>query len=536
MTLTIKQWLISLTAILLGSLILSIAVNWSFSNTLQQANHYQQKSSDAMILFSEVKFYIAQIQQYLTDVAATGERDAISDAEKHMELTRQNLDALKNLLPAKNKTIDILQTEVDQLYQTGIDMINAYINSGRDAGNAIMKRPETGFDDLALVVTNDLKELIKDLKTDYDLSNIALTNNVKQSKKFSIIINIIIFILGAIGLTLLFIKIIPPIEKLSRSLHDLNQGEGDLSRRLPVNSQDEVAEIIRSFNQFIDHLQHIIKQIIQSTEPLANAAQQVSVVSHNTNAGAEKQQIQTQGIVHSISEISSSIDNIADHAATAMKSSQEAESKAQDGHTVVENTVLSINELAAEVNRAADVIQRLEEYSDKIGSVLDVIKGIAEQTNLLALNAAIEAARAGEQGRGFAVVADEVRTLAGRTQQSTQEIQEMIERLQGAAREAVNVMANGHEKAQTSVTQASHAGSSLQDILHSISSIREMNAYIADTSEKQSVMVNKINNNIIEISHIAEQTSGSTHQLNSESEALVKQANQLENLVRRFKV
>jgi methyl-accepting chemotaxis protein len=182
------------------------------------------------------------------------------------------------------------------------------------------------------------------------------------------------------------------------------------------------------------------------------------------------------------------VQEVARNATEAAKAASHSDEEAQNGQAVVDRTINAIDALASEVDRAANVIHRLEQDSDKIGTVLDVIKGIAEQTNLLALNAAIEAARAGEQGRGFAVVADEVRTLASRTQQSTAEIQQMIERLQAGAQEAVSVMEDSRSRASDSVSSAQSAGQSLESITRSVASITDMNTQIASAADEQSAL------------------------------------------------
>ena len=203
---------------------------------------------------------------------------------------------------------------------------------------------------------------------------------------------------------------------------------------------------------------------------------------------------------------------------------------------MVERTINAIDALANEVDRAANVIHRLEQDSDQIGTVLDVIKGIAEQTNLLALNAAIEAARAGEQGRGFAVVADEVRTLASRTQHSTSEIQQMIERLQAGAQEAVSVMEDSRSRASDSVSSAQSAGQSLGSITQSVASITDMNTQIAAAADEQSAVAEEINKNIVNINHAAELAANGAQQTSAASTALAELAQDLQEMVGQFKV
>jgi methyl-accepting chemotaxis protein len=262
----------------------------------------------------------------------------------------------------------------------------------------------------------------------------------------------------------------------------------------------------------------------------------LTVVTEETRKGADKQQQETDEVAIAVNEMSASGQEVARNANSAADAAHNADVAADNGRQVVGHTIEAIDSLANEVKEAGAVIDRVEQDSESIGGVLDVIRGIAEQTNLLALNAAIEAARAGEQGRGFAVVADEVRTLASRTQQSTAEIQSMIERLQSGTREAVNVMDQSRQMAENTVGQAAKAGTSLEEINAAVTSIKDLNSQIACSAEEQSSVAEEINQKVTRISDITDQTAAGAQQTSSASNELNQLAETLKSLVGQFKV
>jgi methyl-accepting chemotaxis protein len=293
------------------------------------------------------------------------------------------------------------------------------------------------------------------------------------------------------------------LELFNRTLEELFRDARQLKRRFERSGSDEVGRLAARLNVLLEMVQSIAQRVTTATGRLVVAVAQSSEVTERNTASILQQQSETDQVATSMTEMAATVRDVAKNAAKAEQAARAADDEAKRGREVVSDTVASIQSLAAEVERAAGVIQNLQKDSEAIGAVLDVIKGIAEQTNLLALNAAIEAARAGEQGRGFAVVADEVRTLASRTQHSTQEIQEMIERLQAGAQQAVEAMAASRRRAEENVEQANLAGQSLGSINGAVATIREMNAQIASAAEQQSAVAAEINRNIMRISELA---------------------------------
>ena len=312
---------------------------------------------------------------------------------------------------------------------------------------------------------------------------------------------------------------------------------GDFSGEpLQFASSDEIGQAGAAFDRMSVSFRDLIQQVVTAASQVASAAGEMAAVIRDNTDGLQQQQAETDQVASAMNQMSATVQEVAQNAQHAADSAQQATAEARKGEQVVGATVSSINALAGEVQKAAEVIHELENDSAGIGTVLDVIRGIAEQTNLLALNAAIEAARAGDQGRGFAVVADEVRTLASRTQDSTQEIQQMIEKLQGGAKRSVAVMEAGRDQAKLSVEQASQAGAALDSITRAISTISEMNVNIACAAEQQSKVAGEIDQNIHRISDVANRTVAGAEQTTAASKQLAGLADELQVLVRRFYV
>lgn len=326
------------------------------------------------------------------------------------------------------------------------------------------------------------------------------------------------------------------INQVVLALKDIAQGEGDLTQRLNVESKDEIGELAKWFNVFVEKIQNVICQFRDNADNLSLAASELKQHSQNTNQAIVRQETELDQIATAVNEMSSTVQEVERNIASSTNDTEEADHQAKLGNDVVKETMKAISVLANDIEAASEVIADLQQNSESIGAILDVIRGVAEQTNLLALNAAIEAARAGEQGRGFAVVADEVRTLASRTQQSTEEIHEMIEKLQVGAKEAVQVMDKGRKQADSSVKKAEQASESLTAITQAVAIIKDMSLQVASAATEQSNVTEEISRNIVNISQVATKTSEESNEMAEKTMQLDRLSTDMLELVNQFKV
>ncbi|ABX47741.1 MULTISPECIES: methyl-accepting chemotaxis protein [Shewanella] len=327
-----------------------------------------------------------------------------------------------------------------------------------------------------------------------------------------------------------------PIAETTQAMNDIAEGEGDLTRRITITSKDEIAELAQAFNRFVEKIHHTVTQVSDATSLLATSAEEMSGITHETQSMANRQNLETEQVATAMNEMAATVQEVAHNATDAADAANHANESTEQGKLVVQKVVATIAVLAEEIAAAANAINELERNTAEIDSVLVVIRNITEQTNLLALNAAIEAARAGEQGRGFAVVADEVRTLATRTQASTTEIQKMIEALQLKAKSTVSAMETSSRTTQSCVAQVNQAGEELVAITQAVSTISQMNIQIASAANEQCAVSAEINKNINNINDIATTTTNSAVHTARAGDELAQLAARLQVLLAQFRI
>ncbi|WED25270.1 methyl-accepting chemotaxis protein [Vibrio sp. DW001] len=412
-----------------------------------------------------------------------------------------------------------------------------YVEAMNDIDSIITER-NLVIEDSLNIIGPSIAAIIEDIKLsvmkDQDTLGPALKESTDNSIQITVVLSILAITLGIVAAYLLTVNITRPIQTAVDAANQLS--DGDLTIDVGKVSKDETGQLLDAIQNTADNLKQMMSTISMASGELASASEELAVVTEQTSEGIIQQESETDMVATAMQQMAATVHDVADNAANAAAAANKADIESKAGSAVVEQTIHSINSLSQSVMDSSTKLNDVQQEVTNISTILDVIKSIADQTNLLALNAAIEAARAGEQGRGFAVVADEVRSLAARTQGSTSEIQTLIEQLQAGTESTVQQMNQGKVQAEGCVQNAVKASSALGAITNAINVINDMNMQIASASEQQSSVAENINENVLNVKRIAEENSVAANQTRGSSTEIAKLAEQLNQLVSHFKV
>ncbi|MCC4831633.1 methyl-accepting chemotaxis protein [Shewanella sp. 10N.7] len=494
----------------------------------------QDKVSQRVELANQNVIYVQRLDELYTQAVSFADEDLIDNANKTFESLKKNINSLTGLDNEQASRLSTLNRELSQYNDITYDLAKGMIDNTLDmskVGEIIANKTQV-YDKLI----NGVQQYKTDKVSEFNNTIQESVSRSESSLALTLSIGLVLLLIMAIATISIAKSLSGSAGNLANSLGELADGKGDLRHQLDVTGRDELGQVSSNFNRFLRLLADAIQQVVSVTAPLLQSAESLKERMGTATQATEKQSLDAKAVQHSMEEMGISVNEISQSAQQAAEAADSAEQEATNGLAVVASTINISQELNAEIEVASDSINELAKDTESVNSILNVITSIAEQTNLLALNAAIEAARAGEQGRGFAVVADEVRALASKTADATKEIREVLSRLKVAAESSVSTMDVAIGKASDNEKHARETGDVLKSIQEQIVSINTMNTHIAAATEQQSAVAAQVSNNVVEMNASFVQTLDILAEVQDVSEGLLGFSDELQSATSQFKL
>ncbi len=495
----------------------------------------QETSFPFAILAQDMVYDVVQVQQFLTDVSATHEPDGYKDAEEAAKRFMAGVDKFEALYRSRNdaaslKFMEGLKGDFNAYHDLGKKMANAYVTEGVESGNVIMKDFDTASESLA-------GKALKFKEAQIAEANVLARQMVASMESSRLVL--LAIGCGALLVTMLMSLVVTrsitnPITEAVAIAGTI--ARGDLTVAIVPNSKDEPGRLLEAMRDMVKTLKEMVSETAHVSAAITSSAEQLTATSSGIASGAEEVASQAGTVATASEEMSYTSADIARNCTMAADASRQTSESATAGAEIVNESIAGMDLVAERVRQTAKTVEALGTRSQQIGNIVGTIEDIADQTNLLALNAAIEAARAGEQGRGFAVVADEVRALAERTTKATREIGEMIKAIQQETKNAVTAMEEGVREVERGAESSQRSGRALGDILDRINEVSMQINQIATAAEEQTATTNEVTKSVLEITNVVQQSARGAEETAGAASYLAKDARQLQNLVGRFRL
>lgn len=533
MTLSIRQKILMILFAAVVGFVIYFATNiWSIQQSKGNLGLLSERHYPALQEIKNAVSQLATIEDQFQIAVTTGDADILERNQSLIQTLKNSLNDARNYSPELEDLISSCLALSAQYFTTAFTLSENMLSDDIDFNEIqpLIARKKTNLDTLTQALSNLEQSQAKALSGTIEQINATSDFSLKLGVGIGIAT---IIILGVVAVPIAF-GVTQQIKSVTQSLHAMSRGSGDLHNRIPETKPDEIGDLVVAFNSFIEKLQHAIGDIVDVTAPLNDVSVELSNIVRESSERADNQLAASSDAADAAVAMNDNISAVADNAQLAAKEADAAMSSVVSGQGVITQTADAIRKLATDIETTSSEVARLESNTNSVGVILDVIRGIAEQTNLLALNAAIEAARAGEQGRGFAVVADEVRSLASKTQDSTEEINSLISQLQQNAAIASDSMMKRTEEAMRSVESAQNASDYLQVVSKGIANIQQISGSVANAVKTEKDLAHKITSRVQHVDQIAEDSRNQIQKLAQYSTQLQSQSTKLHEITLQF--